>query len=161
MKLLIKTPPNNFLTLLAHAAKVPVDTITVEFVDVRSYTIDKTEQGKFVLWTDKDMIACFTLVTMPGCCGILVSTGSYVEQKFQGKGIGHLLNSMRQRIAYEWGYPLMICTDVTTNTPQQKILSKAGWKHLLGFKNSRTGNDVSLHAIPVLPGNIELGFKLP
>jgi GNAT superfamily N-acetyltransferase len=55
------------------------------------------------------------LTTMPGCCGIVISTNAYVYPDYRGKGLGHLLNRMRQQIAYEWGYGLIFATVTDDN----------------------------------------------
>jgi GNAT superfamily N-acetyltransferase len=100
------------------------------------------------------------LVTLPGCCGVVVSTGAYVEPKFRKKGIGTILNRMRKRIAAEWGYSLMLCTDLVDNAPQQTILKTEGWEKHIDFLNTRTNNRVALHTIPLKVEGISLGFIL-
>jgi hypothetical protein len=89
----------------------------------------------------------FTLVPMPGCCGIVVSTHASVNSMYKNRGIGTEMNKFRQEIALLYGYTVMMCTDVETNHPQQRILYKNGWQRLYSFRNKRTGNDVAIHAI--------------
>ena len=40
------------------------------------------------------IISRFELVQMPGCCGICVSTGTYVNPEFRGKGFGKIIHSI-------------------------------------------------------------------
>lgn len=96
-------------------------------IDFRVFNKDKT-------------ISEFKLLQMPGCCGICISTGTYVNPDFRGKGVNILLNNFRIDIAKHLGYGLLMCTDLKSNTPQMKTLDKNGWKHIHEFKNPRTGN---------------------
>jgi len=92
-------------------------------------------------------LAQFDLIAMPGCCGIVISTNCWVLHRLQGLGIGQFLHKLRLKIAKEWGYGLLMCTDVDTNKRQKHILEKHGWKQLQQFNNPRTGNDVNIHTI--------------
>lgn len=124
----------------------------------------KSQQGHFHISHNGNTVASFDLICMPGCCGILVSCKSEVWSPYRNKGLGKLLNNMRYQIAHEWGYAVLFCTDVESNQPQQKILSKNGWTHLMSFKNSRTTNRVSMHEKLIDFKNKptdELGFVLP
>ena len=87
-----------------------------------------------------NLISTFRLLQMVGCCGICISTGTYVNPEFRGKGVNSLLNNFRIDIAKHLGYGLLMCTDLKSNTPQMKTLDKNGWKHIHEFKNPRTGN---------------------
>ena len=91
-------------------------------------------------------VAKFALQQMPGCCGLLVSTGSFVNVRYRNKGIGHRLNQFRQQLAHQLGYSALICTDVHSNDPQRKILKKNGFQDIYQFTNARTGNvlDISV-----------------
>ena len=91
-----------------------------------------------------ELISQFTLVQMVGCCGICISTGTYVCPKFRSKGVNSLLNNFRIDIAKDLGYGLLMCTDLKSNTPQMKTLDKNGWKHIHEFKNPRTGNILNI-----------------
>ena len=86
------------------------------------------------------VISRFELAQMLGCCGICISTGTYVHPEFRGKGVNSLLNNFRIDIAKDLGYGLLMCTDLKSNTPQMKTLDKNGWKHIHEFENPRTGN---------------------
>lgn len=86
------------------------------------------------------VISRFELAQMLGCCGICISTGTYVHPEFRGKGVNSLLNNFRIDIAKHLGYGLLMCTDLKSNTPQMKTLDKNGWKHIHEFENPRTGN---------------------
>ena len=110
---------------------------------------DKFEAGTYTvkLKESGDEIATFSLVPMINCCGIIVSTKAGVHANYRNKGLGTILNSLRIDIARELGYGILLCTDVMTNEPQQKILKSNGWKAICDFINPRTKNRVGIHII--------------
>ena len=91
-----------------------------------------------------NLISTFRLLQMVGCCGICISTGTYVHPDFRGKGVNIILNNFRIDIAKHLGYGLLMCTDLKSNTPQMKTLDKNGWKHIREFQNPRTGNILNI-----------------
>lgn len=93
------------------------------------------------------VISEFKLLQMPNCCAFLIATKCWVHPKFQNKGIGTILNLLRQDIARELGYTALICTDIESNIPQRKILEKNGWKDIYKTKNQRTGNNVFISLV--------------
>jgi GNAT superfamily N-acetyltransferase len=96
---------------------------------------------------DVPSISSFKLKMLPGCCGVCISTGSYVYPNFRGKGIGTLLNSFRIDVARCMRYGLLMCTDVVDNIPQRKLLNKNGWKEIVTFNNPQTKNNIAMHVI--------------
>ncbi len=127
---------------------------------VESFMSKTHEEGSWEIWIDKQIIAGFKLVCMPGCCGIVVSTGAYVAAHQQGKGLGTLLNQMRVQIAWQLGYTVMICTDVEGNEPQRVILRTNGWDNIWYFTNRRTQNVVNVDMIDLFDTRVSLGFEL-
>jgi hypothetical protein len=97
--------------------------------------------------SDYDYIAGFVMCQLPGCCGICLSTKAYVSYSLQGRGLGLILAKLRIAIAKEAGYTVLMCTDVDTNVPQRKIMSRLGWKDIYQFNNLRTGNDVNISVL--------------
>ena len=91
-----------------------------------------------------NLISTFRLLQMVGCCGICISTGTYVHPDFRGKGVNIILNNFRIDIAKHLGYGLLMCTDLKSNVPQMKTLDKNGWKHIHEFQNPRTGNILNI-----------------
>lgn len=110
---------------------------------------EKLTMGEYLLRLDKDkgVIASFKLYPMINCCGIAVSTQAHVVEFWRNKGLGTVLNQVRQDIARADGYSLLLCTDVGSNTYQRKILAHNGWRDLTSFINRRTKNEVFVSAI--------------
>ena len=92
----------------------------------------------------------FTIKQMPGCCGICISTGCWIHHNSRNKGIGTLLNKLRIDLARGLGYGILMCTDVTSNQHQRRILSKNGWKDIYTFVNPRTNHEVAISVIDLV-----------
>ena len=105
-----------------------------------TYIKDNNRGIEFKALNKDKIISQFKLIQMPGCCGICISTGTYVNPEFRGKGVNIILNNFRVDIAKHLGYGLLMCTDLKSNISQMKTLDKNGWKHIHEFKNPRTGN---------------------
>ena len=105
-----------------------------------AYIKDNNRGIEFKVLNKDKIISQFKLIQMPGCCGICISTGTYVNPEFRGKGVNIILNNFRIDIATYLGYGLLMCTDLKSNISQMKTLDKNGWKHIHEFKNPRTGN---------------------
>lgn len=95
-------------------------------------------------------LAMFSLSQLNGCCGVCVSYHCWVHASLRGQGLGKALNKLRMILAARAGYTGMLCTDVTSNLPQRKILAKNGWKAIYRFINRRTGNDVEISVVDLL-----------
>jgi hypothetical protein len=121
----------------------------------------KVKNSHYTVLTNDRAVAVFNLKELPGCCGVYVSFNCDVSSRYRKLGIGTLLNKMRQQIAWDHGYTLLICTDVDSNLPQQKILKKNNWDKLTSFINRNTDNMVSLHSILLKDTGIKIGMRLP
>ena len=108
------------------------------------YIKDNNRGIEFKVLNKDKIISQFKLIQIPGCCGICISTGTYVNPDFRGKGVNIILNNFRIDIATYLGYGLLMCTDLKSNIPQMKTLDKNGWKHIHEFKNPRTGNILNI-----------------
>lgn len=107
--------------------------------------------GQFdVYGKNKAPISQFSLRELPNCCGVIVSSGVYVNYPYRGRGAGTLLHQLRIEIAKALEYSTMLCSDVLHNTVQRKILRKNGWKDVYQFRNIRSGNEVVLSVLNLL-----------
>lgn len=93
--------------------------------------------------TEEALIGGFTFSTMPGCCGVVVSTNSYILDGLRGdKVLGRIFHKLKEHVARELGYSKMIATVQALNLPEVIGGSKAGWKLAEPFRNKRSGNDI-------------------
>ena len=99
-------------------------------------------------------LATFSLSELPGCCGVVVSHGTWIIAGYRNKGLGTLLADIKIEIAKYWGYTIMLCTDIAGNTPQRKILDSNNWKTIGSFINKRTGNDINIDVKHLYSGEI-------
>lgn len=85
-------------------------------------------------------IGSFTLAPMPGNCGIVVSTATWLPARVRGSGLSYVLHHFKEDIARKAGYSIMLCTVVQGNEPQVKGATNVGWKFWYRFMNRRTNN---------------------
>lgn len=161
-------------SFLGQVAEIVGSPVYIQKFDIDSYMGKVYEEGRYCIYQQREFppdwkgprqnaytdpfVAEFSFVSMPGCCGIVVSTASLVAENHRNRGLGTLLNEMRRELAYQYRYGLMICTDLASNTPQQKVLERNGWSTACTFQNPRTLNTVNLHYVHLLPTGIPLGF---
>lgn len=86
----------------------------------------------------------FTLAPLPGCCGVVVSTESYLDPSWRGKTvISEHFHKIKEATARKLGYSMMLATVQLRNIPEVVGGSKAGWKLDHFFRNKRTENDLA------------------
>lgn len=83
-------------------------------------------------------IGGFCLSPFPGNCGIAVSHYAYVCHNRQGIGHGKKLTEVREILAKELGYSVIMATVECTNIKQVAIMNKRGWKVDKTFYNARS-----------------------
>ena len=60
----------------------------------------------------------------------------------QRRGIGTILNQLRQDMARLMGYTILVVTDKEVSQFNRSILDKLGYVDVFRFKNRRTDNNV-------------------
>lgn len=94
---------------------------------------------------DNHRVCGFTLTEQVNCCGILVSTQTYVEPAYRGQKYAQQMMPLKSAIAKEFGYSLLLATvNMTGNPAEVHILEKDGWKQSHVFINQRTKNQVGV-----------------
>lgn len=88
--------------------------------------------------------AQFTLEPMPGCCGIVVSTQSWITPDWRGGKIGVAFHALKADVARHFGYKAMIMTTQLRNMPEVVGAAKNGWNFKHYFRNQRTDNDIGI-----------------
>ena len=142
-------PPNK---ALLEEMNVEMKKIIGKEVVCTSDNDEETAGRIFHVFTKKGRvcIASFKLAQMPGCCGLLVSYNSGVAPPFRNKGVASALHKIKIKMAKDWGYSAMMCTDIVGNKPQEKILTKNKWATIANFKNRhRTDNDVAVRFLEI------------
>lgn len=89
-------------------------------------------------------ITSFRLGELHGCCGVCVSYHANVTEEFRRAGINKVANRLRQEMARQAGFTVLLCTDVESNEPQRKTLEREGWQKIFQFTNRRTDNKVNI-----------------
>ena len=97
---------------------------------------------------------------LPGCCGVLVSYHVGIVESYKGKGLGKILLRLRQKLAYDLGYTVLLCTNRTDNPVQAHLLTRAGFEQAALFQNRRTNNHVSIQYKLLARDYQELGCEI-
>jgi hypothetical protein len=89
-------------------------------------------------------ISQLKLVELPGCCGVAVSTGLSVSHEYTNKGIGNLMQQIRDYVARRLNYGKIIATVVVGNKSEEHLLKKFGFVSTPEFTNPKTGHRIRL-----------------
>lgn len=110
---------------------------------------------------NRPVIATFCLCQLPGCCGVCVSYHTQVYDPYRHRGVAKLLMKLKEQMAHDNGYTIMLATDKTRNTYQQKVFAASNWDKSAEFKNRRSGNEVGVYVRKLADTHICLGFSNP
>lgn len=105
------------------------------------------ELGSYRVMKGESLIASWKLYQLQHCCAYAVSCNAFVHNEYRNKGVGTLMNNLRQDICRILGYSALLCTDIDKNENQRKLLKTNGWKDIHNLINKRTGNNVYLSVI--------------
>ena len=128
------------------ARAIGVDPNDIELVE-NPLTVNSGSHMDCYLYQGDRPIASFSIIMMPGCCGLAISTGAQVWISYRRRGIGTMMNNIRIDLAQKLKFGALICTDVLSNSVQQRILRKNGWAKIFEFRSPRTGNDIGIDII--------------
>jgi GNAT superfamily N-acetyltransferase len=87
----------------------------------------------------------FELSPMPGCPRVGISHGLIIFPEFRGKGLSKRTQGIREELAKQQGYVVLLSTTAVGNTPQEHRQEWNGAKTIATFFNSKTQNDVKLY----------------
>lgn len=76
--------------------------------------------------TDR-MLSRFSISYLPGCKHVLIFHQVSVEPTERGVGIGSRLHEFRLKVAKALGAATVICTMLSGNSVEKRILTNAGW----------------------------------
>ena len=120
--------------------------------EISSLTYEKSNDwslGEYTVKVNDKRVAEWELYEMHHCCAIMVSCKAYVEKEFRNKGIGTILNNLRQDLGRHLGYSMILCTDIEQNVYQRKLLKTNGWQDIHSVVNKRTKNRVYISVINI------------
>jgi len=86
----------------------------------------------------------FTLAPMPGCCGIVISTDTWLEPSARNSGFSDEFRKLKHKLAKDLGYSVMIATTQTKDIPAFKNMLKSNYEIVKVFRNKRTDNDIAI-----------------
>lgn len=92
-------------------------------------------------------VAGFQLIEQTNCCGILVSTRTYVYSSAKDQGYAKEMMGLKIELAKEFGYSAMLATVVMKNEAEVHILEKFGWKCKETFVNTRSENELGIFTL--------------
>lgn len=103
-----------------------------------------TEEALFEVFRvtpDSEILIGHTFFSpFPGCCGIVVSHGTYLTEKSRHSGLSDPFRKLKENIARECGYTCMVATTQMSNIPAVGNFFKSRYKFVQTFTNKRTGN---------------------
>ncbi len=94
-------------------------------------------------YTPEREIGFFELHPMPGCCGVVVSSGSFLNVAERGQ-FSNYFHFLKAYVAKELGYSKMLATCETGNFPEVIGAAKNGWRMHKAFTNKRTGHQLTV-----------------
>lgn len=106
--------------------------------------LDKAAHFKVYRETDHSSIeiGSFSFHPFPACCGVVISTNSFIKEDTRGSGLSGPFHRLKELTAKALGYSSMVATCQALNFPQIISGSKNRWKLFAPFRNTRTGNDL-------------------
>jgi GNAT superfamily N-acetyltransferase len=82
----------------------------------------------FMYSNGSDVISKFKISFLPGCAKVLIFHAVTVEPKYRNVGVGRMLHEFRLRCAERVGATTVLCTVLSGNSPEKRILEHFGWK---------------------------------
>lgn len=134
--------------------RTQIETVAKELLGIKAVCEIKNMPNEygitFVIRDTNDLkgpaVAQFSVSHMPGCCGIIVSHGTIVNNKYANKKLASELHKIKIDLAKALNFSSMICTDIASisHSIQRKILDKNEWQEVAKFNNLNSGNDVAV-----------------
>lgn len=89
----------------------------------------------------------FEIDSLPSQCQIAVCHGFYVNPAARKQGFGHVLKTEQMEVLQHLNYNFAICTVVSSNVAQKKILERSGWEFMRKFYSERQDEHVEVWGI--------------
>jgi GNAT superfamily N-acetyltransferase len=129
--------PEKYLNKIASILGLPDGKVTIQtfheskYVGPDHYNFMTNSDGSmktYHVYVDAlHMIGGFSLCQLPET-NIMWSSGAFVYEKYQRKGIGAILNKLRIHMAASMGCDYILCSVRFNNHKQVGLLRKNGWQ---------------------------------
>ena len=86
----------------------------------------------------------FVFAPVEGCCGIVVSAYTFLNKSVRGTGYSDKFRDMKESLARQLGYSMMIATTQMKNIPAVSNMIKSKYNIVDTFTNKRTNNLLGL-----------------
>lgn len=93
----------------------------------------------------------YEVTSLPSQVQIAVCHGFFVKEESRGKKKSHELKQHQIDLLNELGYDLAICTVAAGNHKQKTVLSRAGWRCVESFYNTRLSERTELWTKHIQP----------
>lgn len=95
----------------------------------------------------------FEITPMPGQPQVAICHGLGVPERLRGQGFGHQLKAVQNSMLARQMFDYALCTVAAGNDKQRRILTRAGWKKLDSFRNTRSCEHTETWGWEVQPHN--------
>jgi len=95
-----------------------------------------------IIESSGEKVSSFVLRPMPGCHAICISHAVEVFEPYRNKGVGSTLEELRYEVCKTMNIATIICTVVSTNSVQIRIMEKKLWQRMFELKNPKNNNTV-------------------
>ncbi|MDD2978272.1 GNAT family protein [Aquabacterium sp.] len=96
--------------------------------------------------------AAFEIDSLPSQCQVAICHGFFVDPAARGKGHSHQAKRAQTEVLKGLAYDYAICTVVSSNQAQKRVLEKAGWECVAEFVSRRQDEHVEIWGFEVNQG---------
>lgn len=131
--------------MLSFEKKLSHVSILAECEEADEYQQEKgfettTEFKLYHIRSEKILIGGFCFTTLPGCCGVVVSSGTWLTEHTKHSGLSNPFRELKEEIAKKCGYSMMIATTDMSKIPSVGNMIKSKYNIFKVFTNKRTNN---------------------
>lgn len=91
----------------------------------------------------------FEIDSLPSQCQVAICHGFYVNPQKRGLGLSHTLKNTQAQTLRDLDYDYAICTVLSSNIAQKRVLFSSGWRKIGQFFSKRQNEKVELWSCEV------------
>ena len=91
----------------------------------------------------------FEIDSLPSQVQVAICHGFFIDPPARGKGHAHQTKKAQTEVLKGLAYDYAICTVVSSNTAQKRVLEKAGWSCIAEFFSRRQSERVEIWGFEV------------